>query len=139
MTINKANFEAVVTQITDTWNSVGFLGDSVDIADPENTFGVAISSIYGNLSSIQAWASDKINQANQEEAELAVMTNFLAEMKVVFDKYAAKIEIGSATTGWGLSYGEGETATGFMLTATFDGLTATKEINKAVIVSGDLN
>ncbi len=138
MTINKANFEAVVTQITDTWNSVGFLGDSVDTADPENTFGVAINSIYGNLSSIEAWAQGFIDQANQEEAELAVMTSFISELKVVFDKYTAKIEIGSATTGWGMNYGEGETATGFMLTATFEGVTSSKEINKAVIVSEDL-
>ncbi|MNV66456.1 hypothetical protein D3C71_1592110 [compost metagenome] len=66
------------------------------------------------------------------------MTSFLSELKVVFDKYTAKIEIGNSTTGWGMNYGEGETATGFMLTATFEGVISTREINKSVIVSGDL-
>lgn len=136
MTINKANFEAVVTQLTDTWNSVGFLGDSVDTADPENTFGVAISSIYGNLSSIQAWASDKINQANQEEAELAVMNSFISELKVVFDKYAASAAITPFETGYGTNYGE--SGLGYVLTASFDGVSSSKDIKKSVINGSDL-
>jgi hypothetical protein len=137
LTINKANFQQVIAQLNSTWASVIVLDNDMEAADPENTFGVALSSIFGNLSSIEAWANAAIEQANQEEQQ-AVMNNFLMELKVVFDKYTASIEIGSDATGYGESYGEGETAVGIKLTAVLAGVTATKEINKSVIVSGDL-
>lgn len=134
MTIDKVKFEAVLTQLSIVQDAATLLGDDVDAADSENTFGVLFNSIFGNLASVEEWANGKIAEANQEE----VMTGFLSELKVVFDKYTAKIELGSTETGYGLNYGEGETAVGIKLTASFEGVTATKEINKSVIVSGDL-
>ena len=131
-------YEAVITQANTAQGSVDSLGQAIFTADPnELGFETQFDNIQTTIDSVKAWAEQKILEA-QEAAELAVMTNFLAEMKIVFDKYSAKIEIGSSTTGWGMNYGEGETATGFMLTATFDAVTSMKEINKAVIVSGDL-
>lgn len=134
MTIDKTKFQAVLTQLLIVQNATSLLGDDVDAADPENTFDVLFNSIFGNLASVEEWATNKILEADQEE----VMDNFLAELKVVFDKYTAKIELGSSATGYGEAYGEGETAVGIKLTATFEGVTSTKEINKSVITSVDL-
>ena len=131
-------YEAVITQANAAQSSVDTLGQAIFTADPnELGFETQFDNIQTTIDSVKAWAEQKILEA-QQEAELAVMNNFLAELKVVFEKYTAKIEIGSDTTGWGLNYGEGETATGFMLSATFEGVTSMKEINKAVIVSEDL-
>lgn len=66
------------------------------------------------------------------------MNGFLSELKVVFDKYSAKLEVGSSTEGYGVDYGNASPDGGVRLSATLDGVTATKEINKVVIVSGDL-
>lgn len=133
MTIDKTKFLAVINQITNSWSEIQALSDTVNLADPENTFGAAFSQIYGNLNSVEEWANAKILEADQE----TVMNGFLSELKVVFDKYAARMEVGSDESGYGESYGTGGTV-GVKFTATTDGVTASKEINKAVIVSGDL-
>lgn len=133
MTIDKAKFEAVLSQLDAVKNSTALLGDKVDSADPDNTFSVDFDVILYKFEAIEDWANQKILEADQE----TVMNGFLSELKVVFDKYAAKMEVGSDETGYGESYGTSGT-TGVKLTATLDGVTSTKEINKAVIVSGDL-
>lgn len=133
MTIVKTDFQAVLDQLAVVQNSTTLLGDNVDTADPENTFGALFSQIFGNLASVEAWANAKILEADQEK----VMNDFLVEMKLVFDKYTAKIEVGSDESGYGESYGSGGTV-GVKFTAMFGGVTATKEINKSVIVSEDL-
>lgn len=135
MTIDKVKLEAVLAAATIASDKVNLLSASVGIADPDNQLNPTFINIFENIESIEAWANQKLLlEANQEE----VMTGFLSEMKVVFDKYTAKIELGSAETGYGLSYGEGETAVGIKLTATFEGVTSSKEINKSVIVGSDL-
>lgn len=108
------------------------LGDDIDAADPENTFGVALNQILGNLSSVEAWANSKLLEVEQEQ----VMASFLSELKVVFDKYTAKISTVAFEDGYGTSYGE--PGTGFLLTASLDSVTSTKEIKKGVIGSEDL-
>ena len=120
-----ADVQAAVASLNTLETSVG-LTDLVldsDITIAENALMSIASAIQGTL-----------NELAQEQ----VMTNFLAEMKAVFDKYTAKIELGSSATGYGEAYGEGETAVGIKLTAVFEGVTSSKEINKSVIVSGDL-
>lgn len=134
MTIDKVKLEAVLAAATIASDKVNLLSASVGTADPDNQLNPTFINIFENIESIEAWANQKLLEANQEE----VMTGFLSEMKVVFDKYTAKIEVGSAETGYGLNYGEGETAVGIKLTATFDGVTSSKEINKSVIVGADL-
>jgi hypothetical protein len=122
----------VITDADSTLTSLHTLEASIDLTDLilDGQVTIAENALLAIISSAQ----DKLDLIEQEE----VMQGFLSELKVVFDKYTAKIELGSTETGYGLSYGEGETAVGIKLTATFEGITATKEINKSVIVSGDL-
>lgn len=128
-------YEAVVTKANNAQTLVDALSTAIFDADPtEITFEPDFDAIQTTINNVVAWANQKILEADQEE----VMVDFLSELKVVFEKYTAKIEIGSDTTGYGEGYGEGETAVGVKLTATFEGVTSTKEINKSVIVSGDL-
>ena len=134
MTIDKTRFQAVLDQLIIVQDATTLLGDNVDTADPENTFGALFSSIFGNLASVEAWANAKILEADQEQ----VMNDFLVEMKLVFDKYTAKIEVGTTTDGYGMDWGGATPNAGVRMTAMFGGVTATKEINKSVIVSGDL-
>lgn len=92
-----------------------------------------VTLIENTLLEIDAAAQSKLDELAQEQ----VMTNFLAEMKLVFDKYLAKLEIGSNDV-YGEAYGGGDAEIGFKFTAAFDEVVATKYIGKAVIVSSDL-
>lgn len=128
----KQDYEQALADVQATVACLNTLETSVGLTDLilESDITIAENALMSIASAIQG----KLVELSQEQ----VMTNFLSEMKLVFDKYTAKIEIGSNETGYGVSYGEGETAAGIKLTATFEGTTATKEINKSVIVSGDL-
>lgn len=134
--IDKQKYLDILSFAELTSTRINLLSDVVALADSAHPFNATFINMFENIESIEAWANAAIEQAIQEEQN-AVMNNFLAELKVVFDKYAAKIEIGSDTTGYGLSYGGGASV-GVKLTAIFEGTTATKEINKSVIVSEDL-
>lgn len=135
--IDKQKYLDILSFAELTSTKINMLSDVVALADPAHPFNATFINMFENIESIEDWAQSYIDQAIQEEQN-AVMNNFLAELKVVFDKYAAKIEIGSDTTGYGEAYGTGETAVGIKLTATFEGTTATKEINKSVIIGSDL-
>ena len=128
----KQQYEMVITDADSTLTSLHTLEAAIDLTDLilDGQVTIAETALLVIISSAQ----DKLDLIEQEE----VMTGFLSELKVVFDKYTAKIELGSTETGYGLNYGEGETAVGIKLTATLDGVISTKEINKSVIVSGDL-
>lgn len=128
----KEQYEAVVDNVDLTLSDLHILETSLGLTDLNVDEQITI--IENALLVIVQSAQSQLDVLEQQQ----VMTSFLAEMKVVFDKYAAKIEIGSNSTGYGESYGDGETAVGIKLTATFEGVTATKEINKSVIVSEDL-
>lgn len=138
MPINKTDYQAVLTQVADAWVAISDLNIGVDIAGPANTFDSSLNNMFVGLTSIESWANAAIEQAELEEQE-AVMNNFLLDLKAVFDGYySAKLEVGSSADGYGLSYGEGETAVGIKLTATLNGVTSSKEINKSVILGEDL-
>lgn len=134
MTIDKVKLEAVLVAVEDASDKVQTLSVTVSAADPSNLFAETFFNIFENIEFIETWANAKILEADQEQ----VMNSFLAEMKVVFDKYTAKIEIGSDETGYGEAYGAGEVAVGIKFTATLDGATSTKEIDKSVITGADL-
>ncbi len=136
MVIDRSLFENVLTQLAAAQSALVVLGNAIDTADAENTFDPVFIDISSDLSSIQPWAQGFIDQANQEEAEFAVMTNFLAELKVVFDKYTASSAITPFETGYGTSYGE--PGLGYVLTASFEGVSSSKEIKKSVINGSDL-
>lgn len=127
-------FEAVITQAIATQTSVDTLAGSIYTTDPtEIGFETEFDAIATTIESVKAWATQKILESDQEE----VMTNFMAELKMVFDKYVASMEIGDVATGYGMNYGGGDTV-GVKFTATLNNVTSTKEINKAVIVGADL-
>lgn len=100
--------------------------------DNSNDVDSDIGSITLTFHNIDQWLQGQITRTQQE----LVMTGFLAEMKVVFDKYSATISTMDFEDGYGTSYGE--PGTGFLLTASEDGVISTKEIKKGVIGSGDL-
>jgi hypothetical protein len=129
------NYEAVITKASETQASLDLLTSAIFAADPnEMMFEASFDQIDDTLNSVKAWAQGKIDEAEQE----VVMDNFLAELKVVFDKYSAIMEVGSNSGGYGVGYGEGSSTLGVKFTATFESVTAVKEINKAVIVGTDL-
>lgn len=133
VTIDKTSYQVVQAQITATQVQINDLG--IDVAACENSADITnqLGIIQGGINAIDTWAQGYIDQADQQ----FVMASFLSELKVVFDKYTAEIEVGSDTEGYGLSYGGGSQV-GIKLTATLNGLTVSKEINKAVIVGSDL-
>lgn len=136
MTINKQSYLDVLTEVQQSLTQIDTLESAAISADAAYGFEETFIQIENNLSSIQAWAQQKVDEANQEEAELAVMNNFLAELKAVFDKYSSSVEIAQFESGYGVSYGE--PGVGFVLSASLNNVTSTKEIKKSVIVSGDL-
>lgn len=135
MTINKAAYEAILAKAIESETTLNLLETSIE-ATGELAYQPVFDGFSIELDSIKVWAQSYIDQAIQEEQN-AVMNNFLAELKLVFDKYAAQMEVGSNDTGYGTNYGGG-TSAGVKLTATFEGTTAIREINKAVIVGADL-
>jgi len=129
----KQAYEQVITDADATLVSLLALGSSIGEADLE--LYTNISEIETNLGEIILAAQAKLDNLAQEE----VMNSFLAEMKVVFDKYTAKMEVGSSGVGYGESYGAASTSSaGIKFTATLDDVTSTKEINKTIITSQDL-
>lgn len=134
MTIDKVKFQNVLDQATNSWTEIQALKDTVNLADPDNAFNETFLNIFTSLSEVETWANAKLLEAEQEQ----VMNSFLADMKVVFEKYSAKLEVGSTEDGYGKDYGNGASSTGVKFTAMLDGVTATKEINKVVITSEDL-
>lgn len=135
MTINKAAYEAILAKAIESETTLNLLETSIE-ATGELAYQPVFDGFSIELDSIKVWAQSYIEQAIQEEQN-SVMNNFLAELKAVFDKYSAQMEVGSNDTGYGTNYGGG-TSVGVKLTATFEGTTAIREINKAVIVGADL-
>lgn len=129
----KQAYEQVITDVEANLVSLHTLESSIGGTDLE--LAASIISIENTLIGIQSAAQTKLDNLAQEE----VMNSFLAEMKVVFDKYTAKMEIGSSGVGYGESYGAASTAAvGIKFTATLNEVTSTKEINKTIITSQDL-
>lgn len=98
----------------------------------------AFTAVTTNLHIIITWVEQATTDGT-EEPELTTMQAFLAELKAVFDKYAAVIEY-IDETGYGLSYGGADF---FRVTVTdpISGNVETKDIVPAVadaITSVDL-
>jgi hypothetical protein len=130
---SKQTYEQVITDAGATIMSLHTLGSSVVETDLE--LSTNLITIEDNLISIVSAAQAKLDTLAQEE----VINSFLAEMKVVFDKYTAKMEVGSSGVGYGMTWGGGSTsAAGIKFTAILNGVESTKEINKTIITSQDL-
>lgn len=129
--MTKEDYQKVITDVGFTLSSLQALDTSLFAASMNRD--TEISLIEDTLLSIDTAAQTKLDEFAQEE----VMSSFLAELKVVFDKYTAKMEVGSSGAGYGTAYGTGE-AVGIKFTATLDNVISTKEINKTIITSQDL-
>lgn len=128
----KQAYEQVITDVEASLNSLGVLEFSIGETDLE--LEASLNTVENSLIEIKSAAQAKLDNLAQEE----VMNSFLAEMKVVFDKYTAKMEVGSSGVGYGQNWGGGSTsAAGIKFTAILEGVTATKEINKTIISSQD--
>lgn len=133
MTLVKENFESVLTCSQTVADKVALLVDSITLAAPTNfQFNATFLDIYNKLVTIENWANGKIVEAEQEQ----VMNSFLAEMKVVFEKYSASAAITPFEDGYGVGYGE--PGLGYTLTASLGGVTSNKDIKKSVIDKEDL-
>lgn len=131
--MTKEDYQKVITDVGFTLSSLQALETS--LATASMSMDTELSLIENTLLSIETAAQAKLDNLVQEE----VMNSFLAEMKLVFDKYTAKMEIGSSGVGYGESYGAASTSSaGIKFTATLNGVTSTKEINKTIITSQDL-
>jgi hypothetical protein len=133
--IDKQKFQDVKDQAVTAMSAVATLEELALFADPQNTQGGILDDAHSYLVDVMEWANAAIEQANQEEQQ-AVMNNFLAELRVVFDKYTASAEATQFESGYGTNYGE--PGLGFILTASFDGVSSTKELKKSVIAGSDL-
>lgn len=129
--MTKEQYEKVITDVGFTLSSLQVLETSM--TDASLIMDDKITLIENTLLEIDAAAQAALDELAQEQ----VMASFLSELKGVFEKYVAVLEVGSDESGYGSAYGIGE-AVGIKLTATLDSVTASKEINKAVIVSSDL-
>jgi len=131
--LTKEDYQKVITDVGFTLSSLQALETS--LAAASMSMDTELSLIEDTLLSIDTAAQAKLDRLAQEE----VMNSFLAEMKLVFDKYTAKMEIGSSGVGYGESYGAASTSSsGIKFTATLNDVTSTKEINKTIIISQDL-
>lgn len=127
----KAQYEMVIADADSTLTSLHTLEAAIDHTDL--ILDGQITTAENALLAIISSAQDKLELIEQEE----VMSGFLAEMKVVFDKYSAKIELGSSATGYGENWG-GTNLVGVKFTATLGDVTSSREINKTIITSEDL-
>lgn len=135
-TLNAIKAEAVALQVG--INNFGQTITNAELAGveiPQDIDG-AYTALSVNLGIIYTWVLQAIEGGTVEEQELTTMQAFLAELKAVFDKYAAVIEYMDGA-GYGESYGG---ASFYRLTATdpVNGNVETKDIVSATLTSEQL-
>lgn len=128
----KLQYEAVLLAESDVSDYLHSL--NTYIADTDLILSDQVTLIENALVVIRNAAQEKLDQLAQEQ----VMLGFLAEMKLVFEKYGAKIEFTPEADGYGEDYGNASTESTVTITATFDGVTALREIEGNSITSGEL-
>ena len=131
--MTKEQYQLVLESINKVVQDTQDLETSLTDDQGNKQFPDEITDILTTLNVIEDWAQEGIDKLNQE----VVINNFLSELKLVFEKYEAKLEVGTDEAGYGIAYGQGDSV-GVKFTATVDGVTGSKEILKGVIVSGDL-
>ena len=120
------------------------MADKVSLVEAEGLVipvevDAALDAILLDLNTILSWVNQAIEDGTVEEPEVQVMAAFLAELKAVFDKYAAVIEY--VSSGYGENMGENYGGASFYrLTATdpVNGNVETKDIVSATITSEQL-
>lgn len=128
--MTKTEYENIVLQARNALVAVHKLDSLINGEDP---IYEEVLTAQQSILNVEDWATKQIEVINQE----AVINSFLSELKVVFEKYEAKLEVLDEESGYGEGYGQGE-LNGVRFTATTDGVTGSKEILKGVILSDDL-
>lgn len=138
MTIETLN--AIKAQAEALQESTLDLGGALDAAESSGVIlpvqvDTAFADLTTNLYTILEWVKQAIADGGNT-GEIGVMQAMLAELKAVFDKYAAVIEYMDGV-GWGESYGG---ASFYRLTATdpVSGNVETKDIVSATLSSDKL-
>ena len=142
MTIETLN--AIKAEATTLQTSIDVL--NIRLSDYEFASGVQVpeeinfawSNMGANLTVIVNWVNQAIADGT-EEPTITTMQAFLAELKAVFDKYAAVIEY--VSSGYGEDMGENYGGASFYrLTATdpVNGNVETKDIVSATLTSEQL-
>lgn len=142
MTIETLN--AIKTQASSLFESALDLGEQFNDAELNGVVipgevDVAFTALTTNLQTILTWVNQAIEDGTVEEPELTTMQAFLAELKAVFDKYAAVIEY--VSSGYGEDMGDNYGGASFYrLTATdpVNGNVETKDIVSATLTSEQL-
>lgn len=139
MTIETLN--AIKAQTEALQESTLDLGGALDAAESSGVIlpvevDTAFADLTTNLYTILEWVNQAIEDGTVGEPELTTMQAFLAELKAVFDKYAAVIEYMDGV-GYGEAYGG---ASFYRLTATdpVNGNVETKDIVSAALSSEQL-
>ena len=141
MTIETLN--AIKAEAEGIYSSTLDLGSKIDAAESMGVViptdvDVAFTSMSTNLQTILDWVNQAIEDGGNT-GEIGVMQAFLAELKAVFDKYAAVIEY--VSSGYGENMGENYGGASFYrLTATdpVNGNVETKDIVSASLTSEQL-
>lgn len=138
MTIETLN--AIKAEADELNGRVANLANLLDTAESESVVipqevDLALDELASNIFTIISWVNQAIADGGSI-GEIGAMQAFLAELKAVFDKYAAVIEYMDGA-GFGESYGG---ASFYRLTATdpVNGNVETKDIVSATITSEQL-
>lgn len=123
--MTKSDYENILLQANKALTEIHSLDALLNGDDPIYS---EVLDAQQNILNVKDWATNEIELINQE----VVINSFLSELKVVFDKYNAVMEIGSSESGYGQSYGEGGT-TGVKFTASLNSVLGSKVIDKNVI------
>lgn len=106
---DKIVYQNVVTKILALKDAMLDLDETAEDAVDYSEIFTEISDINTNLDAIQGWATDNINNLEQEELNQR-LTTFLVDLKGIMQTANAKIEIVSGMPPYGESYGESDVA-----------------------------
>jgi len=136
-------YQNVKDQANTLLSSVNELQNRLSLVSPPEDVSEAVQALLTNIQYVVSWTDAQMSQTPPQE--LTVIEQFLAELKVVFEKYSAILTVvGQDGGGYGIQYGEsyGESgtagATGIKLTATLNGVTESKTYSKTTLTKDDL-
>ena len=98
----------------------------------------AYAALNVNLGIIYTWVLQAIEDGTVEEPEMQVMASFLAELKLVFEKYSATLRIIESADGYGLDYGGSGAENVIQFTVSRDGTTEVKDFIQTSLIAADL-
>jgi len=127
------DFQTLQTQVSELSDiaeairtALGNVTETTDVTSAEQTLTNVISTL-------QSFVTTNLNAIGGQD----VVEDFIAELKVLLDKYTASIAITDSEGGYGVGYGEGGTPS-ITFTASLDGATGSKTFNVSSLVGNDL-